>query len=349
MKTFFLVLVLAMICIMPSQSQMSSVVSDVEMSAVDEHKLNGPHIFEREMNSSICVNQTFQSRDDFINYYIFVKNSGETTLTDVTVEDLLPEGALYRKSRYIYSDDDNLTLIDLVSKRDNTTKILRWYLCDLNTGDEKKIMLQVDRGDRNNRADDSKNVVRVWATALNQSEKEQLETAVKKISAISTNCQEPDVSGNNVATYEILVENVGKTRLMDVVLNDTLPANKRYLGSKCFNESGGQVPLLNPTVINNSDGTTKRLSWFLGDFDTGTQKTVKFSVSCDDNSCSIQDNEVEASGWTSIISKVPIRVNSTVVICKENVSEPGPSVDVGEITTTLEVNESAVIPDEIVD
>jgi hypothetical protein len=61
MKTLFLLLVLMAALIVPSQSQMSSIVSDAKMSAVDENKPKGPHIFEREATSPICINQTFDS------------------------------------------------------------------------------------------------------------------------------------------------------------------------------------------------------------------------------------------------------------------------------------------------
>ena len=310
MRMAFWGLAVLAICVLSAQSQMSSTVSDAEMSAISEPgRPKDPHIFEREANSSICVNQTYQSPARNITYYIFIKNTGDMKLTNVTVEDILPDGVVYIKSNYFDPVDKNLTLTDIVRERDDTTKILRWHLWDLQTGQEKKILLSVRPVNDLVQVDAEKNVVTVRAEALGEPEIGLFEDAAMNVLAIHTNYTMA-INGN-VTTYRILVKNDNKTRLKDVVLDDTLPANKCYLESKCFNESGGQVSFSDPTVINNIDGTTKSLSWFLGDFETSAQKTVELNVSCRDCNCLIQGNKVEASGWASIVNKIPIWVNDT--------------------------------------
>jgi uncharacterized repeat protein (TIGR01451 family) len=344
MKTLFLLLVLMAALIVPSQSQMSSIVSDAKMSAVDENKPKGPHIFEREATSPICINQTFDSSTKNIIYYIFVKNTGETKLTDVVVEDTLPEGVVYGRSYYFDPVDKNLTIKDVVSRRDGTTKILRWHLGDLQTGEEKKILVTVDRGDLNDRADDQKNAVSVKAVALNPSEKVAFETAAEEISGISvTDIVIEENAGENL-TCRITVENTDKTRLKDVVLKDTLPADMEYVGSR-YTESVGEEILPEPTIINNLDGTTESVSWFLGDFDSGRRKSIDLIVSCSSGDCSNWEahNQVEASGWTSIVNKIPIKVTSG-----EYQETEDTIVEAEEPVTAPEENDSISMPGEII-
>jgi len=111
--------------------------------------------------------------------------------------------------------------------------------------------------------------------------------------------------------YLISAENKGETRLTGVVLNCTLPERTQYFGSRYAKKSEDSGSLPEPTIISNPDGTTKMLSWFLGDLETGAIKRIELSVSCLDYNCTPNESVVEASGMTSIIHKIPISVNST--------------------------------------
>ncbi len=343
MKALFLVLVLAAALIAPSQSQMSPIVSDAKMGAVDEHNPKGKHIFEDEATSPICINQTFDSSTKSVIYYIFVKNTGQTKLTNVILEDVLPEYVVYGRSYYFDPVDKNLTLTDVVSKRDGTTKILRWHLGDLQTGEEKKILVSVDRYDLNDRADDPKNAVNVKATALSQSEKEGFETAAEEISGISVYDIVIEENVGENLTCKITVENTGKTKLTDVVLKDTLPTDMKYIRSR-YTEPVEEKTLPEPTIVNNLDGTTESVSWFLGDFDSRIRKSIELNVNCSIGDCSNweDENQVEASGWTSIVNKIPIKLTSE----KFQEAEDTPA-DMEETITSPEDNVSSATPAEI--
>jgi len=85
-----------------------------------------------------------------------------------------------------------------------------------------------------------------------------------------------DVTNVTEVTYEILVRNSCDSRQADVVLVDTLPAGMWYVESSYSDPIDGTLP--EPSVMRNPDGTTKSLSWFLGDFETNQEKRVTLVV-----------------------------------------------------------------------
>jgi len=85
-----------------------------------------------------------------------------------------------------------------------------------------------------------------------------------------------DVTDLTEVTYEILVKNSGDTRQTDVVLDDTLPADMWYVESSYSDPANGILP--EPSINRNTDGTTRSLSWFLGDFETNQEKRITLVV-----------------------------------------------------------------------
>lgn len=84
-------------------------------------------------------------------------------------------------------------------------------------------------------------------------------------------------------TYLIQVKNEGEIKLHDVVLIDTLPQRMLYNSSWYGNDSKdllGPDPeiYLDPEVVPNDDGTTNRIRWELGEFDTGQEKVIVLKV-----------------------------------------------------------------------
>lgn len=345
MKTLFLLLVLMAALIVPSQSQNEFEVSDAKMTAYGSKVAL---TFEDETTKAICINQTFSSGRKNVNYVIVIKNTGETKLTNIVLEDDLPTGAFYKGSDCVYLDYYvELTPSEIVRNRDGTTSHLIWELGELQTGEEKSILLSIDRKDG---ANDQDNAVMVTANALNPSEKNSFDQAAKMIAhldvtdrVIKENLDENSTCEN--LTCKITVNNTGKTRLMDVVLKDTLPVNMEYVGS-IYNESAGEETLPKPTIISHPNGTTMILSWFLGDFDSGGRKSIDLTLNCTGDSSFDREawdaaNDAKASSWTLVVSKIPIKITSgesqeneySPVESKEPVASPG---ETESVTTPAE-------------
>jgi uncharacterized repeat protein (TIGR01451 family) len=85
------------------------------------------------------------------------------------------------------------------------------------------------------------------------------------------------VNRTNVAqvTYLLGVKNDGEIKLHDVVLADTLPQRMLYDASWYYNDPKVH---LDPEVVSNDDGTTNRIQWKLGDFETGQEKWIILKV-----------------------------------------------------------------------
>jgi len=329
----FLLLVLMAALIVPSQSQGGYPVSDAKMT-VEYSK--GDLIFEDEATKAICINQTFNTGMKTVQYIIAIKNTGETELTDVILEDVLPADVFYKSSESFDADGTySLTPEEIVRNRDGTTKRIVWKLGELQTGEEKWIWLTVDRKDGGN---DQKNAVMVTAYAFDESVKETFDDALEAVARLSVTGKIIGENEGENLTCRITVTNIGKTRLKDVVLNDTLPANMEYDGSVYSESVGGEIL---PTIINHFDGTTRSLSWFLGDFESMQEKSIDFTVNCDGSSFSNWNeweaaNKAEASGSTSILNKIPIKVTSQEDQEEDNVA---PEVAVPE--AVAEENEFA--------
>ncbi len=409
MKSFLIISILVAICVVPSEAQDGYEVSDAKIMAESGFNRGSDRVFEDEATKAICINQTFESNYNNVNYIIAIKNTGETNLENVMLEDVLPAGSSFNHSDYVYPDFAALIPKEIIRNKDGTTRRIIWELGMLQTGDEKWILVQIDRSDA---TDDHNNAVEVRAVALNGSERGQFEPPTKYISGIfASYCNNPTIieevrlsTINNMDTpykidventfyakdvvlnvtipknamyhafncdlrltatnnpdnttnlslplgdfktgehrlielnvscididngclptkveatgkksiyrYNITVENTGETKLIDVVLDDTLPERMLYLGSKYAIQQEGERPLPSPTIISNpEDGTTEKLSWFLGDLETGAKKVIELNVTCLDESCDLGTNKVEASGWTSIIHKIPILITSDI-------------------------------------
>lgn len=320
----FLLLVLMAALIVPSQSQGGYPVSDAKMVA--EYS-KGDLIFEDETTKTLCVNQTFNTGRKTAQYIIAIKNTGEVELTDVILEDVLPADVFYKSSESFDEDGSySLPPDEIVRNRDSTTKRIVWKLGGLQTGEEKWIWLTVDRKDGSN---DQKNAVVVTARAFNESVKETIDDAVEAIARLSVTDEIIGESEGTNLTCKITVTNIGKTRLTDVVLNDALPADMGYNRS-VYNESVEGEILPKPTIMNHADGTTRRISWFLGDFESRQEKSIDLTVNCDGSSFDDWDeweeaNKADVSGWTSILNKIPIKVTSQEYQEEDNVA-PGVAV-----------------------
>jgi hypothetical protein len=76
---------------------------------------------------------------------------------------------------------------------------------------------------------------------------------------------------------DITIANKGEIGFKRIRLNATLPNDTIYKDSIYSNEQDG---ILNyPTRVENDDATTKMLSWFLGDLQTGQEKKLRLWLS----------------------------------------------------------------------
>jgi hypothetical protein len=102
---------------------------------------------------------------------------------------------------------------------------------------------------------------------------------------------------NGKMNLEILVANDGKILLRDVRLNATLPPNTAFKESRYLDPSKDGI-LKYPTRMENDDGTTKELRWFLGDLQTGQNKTIELVITYDDaNKVDCKETVVQAWGY----------------------------------------------------
>lgn len=269
MRSMILIIILTTMWVIPSQSQGEFIEVSDSLTTSIKYNADAPPVFRDEKTSPICVNQTFISNINNSNYYIFVKNAGETKLTNVTLLDILPTGLIYNNS-FTIDPYGYLAPIEEISNRDGTTKQLRWNLGELQTGQAKEIVLQVWRDKSNDRRNDENNVVEVRAQTRN---------AARCISNISATYWVINITRKEIA-YVIEVENTGETKLTDVIINDTLPKEMQYLESDWFDEIESELPLARPSVISYPNDTW--ISWFLGGLETGAKKKVELNVSCSD-------------------------------------------------------------------
>lgn len=314
MKTLVLSIVLLALCITPSLSQEYYDVHDADMTVTAEYTheyfASKDPVFANEATSSIAVKQMVDSKTNLINYRIFIKNTGETKLTDVALIVTPPTNVTHRGSFYFRNPTQGIVPISaLVSGRDGATELLILNPRDLNTGELTGILVIFDRNIGFDQANDKKNAVEVRATALNPSERVRFDEALKDVAKIDVVSTGSIIVTEDVTTYNIQVKNEGKTRLTGIVLDATLPENVQYKDSR-YSDPQGESILPRPTEIRNPDGTTY-LSWFLGDLETGKSKSIELNVTCTGGGCPDLGNDgVEASGWTSIVNKIPILITS---------------------------------------
>jgi hypothetical protein len=99
-----------------------------------------------------------------------------------------------------------------------------------------------------------------------------------------------------IMSYEIVVANEGQIAIRDVRLNDTLPSNTVYKDSK-YKYPNIDGILNYPTRIENNNGTTKLLSWFLGDLQSRQNKTIILTISYDESlQQDISKNKINVTG-----------------------------------------------------
>lgn len=332
MKTLVLSIVLLALCITPSISQVYYDVSDADMTVTAEYTPEywdrKDPVFANEATSPIAVRQMVDSKTNLINYRIFIKNTGETNLTDIALIVTPPTNVTHRGSFYFRNPTQGKVPISaLVSGRDGTTKLLILNPKDLNTGELTGILVTFARNNGSDLANDKKNSVEVRATALNPSERGLFEEALKDMAIIEVIPTGSIIVTEDVTTYSIQIKNRGKTRLTGIVLGATLPENVQYKDSR-YSDPQGESVLPRPSEIRNPEGTT-HLSWFLGDLETGSSKSIELNVSCGDERCpDVGKDGLEASGWTSIVNKIPILITSVdyqekkKVVAKEIPAEP---------------------------
>jgi len=133
-----------------------------------------------------------------------------------------------------------------------------------------------------------------------------------------------DVAGITRATYEIGVKNVGETERAEVILDDTLPANVSYVESSFVYPEGEILP--EPTIAQNSDGTTKNLSWSLGDFEPEEKKRIELVLSHGSNvEVDYEENvaKIRCEEPKEAIAEVPTIEAGRISITKKVVDEKG--------------------------
>jgi len=128
------------------------------------------------------------------------------------------------------------------------------------------------------------------------------ETDVSLASSIISVLQEiyenPVAVGNiTKVTYNITVSNEGETKLKNVSLNDNLPRGMEFINDAVYSD-GGKPELLSLNRAKQNGDWLVSVTLFLGDFDTGTKKTVLLNASHEGVAKKDEENDYYSDYYT---------------------------------------------------
>ncbi len=174
-------------------------------------------------------------------YTITVRNTGESTLTDVRVTDQIPQGMGYVSSSLVGTQADNQ---------------VSWGLGSLSSGQQRTISLTL-KGE----------TAGTWTNSASVTCDEGVtdtDSATTRVIAPSVEIEKTgpaELTQGTNATYTITVRNTGESTLTDVRVTDQIPQGMSYVGSSLV---GTQAD--------------NQVSWGLGSLSSGQQRTISLTL-----------------------------------------------------------------------
>lgn len=187
-----------------------------------------------------------------LDYTITYSNTGQVTLTGVTVTDALPANTTVKTSSPVASSP--------------SAGVLSWSLGDLAPGQSQTLLVKLDTSGVSV-GDNLKNSVTIQTNEA-QPQSASVETLVRNTPSLSLDkvVDKSTTHPGETVTFTLSYENAGAGTALNAVLTDTLPAELEFVSA-----SDGQVP----------DPVTGVISWNLGDIAGGSasaKKTVTAKV-----------------------------------------------------------------------
>ena len=187
-----------------------------------------------------------------LDYTITYSNTGQATLTGVTVTDTLPANTTVKTSSPVASTP--------------SAGVLSWSLGDLAPGQSETLLVKLDTAGVSV-GDNLKNSVSIQTNEA-QPQSASVETLVRNTPSLSLDkvADKSTTHPGETVTFTLSYENAGAGTALNTVLTDTLPAELDFVSA-----SDGQVP----------DPVTGVISWNLGDLAGGSasaKKTVTAKV-----------------------------------------------------------------------
>jgi uncharacterized repeat protein (TIGR01451 family) len=181
-----------------------------------------------------------------LDYTITYSNTGQATLTGVTVTDTLPANTTVKTSSPVASTP--------------SAGVLSWSLGDLAPGQSGNLLVKLDTAGVSV-GDNLKNSVSIQTNEA-QPQSASVETLVRNAPSLSLDkvADKSTTHPGETVTFTLSYENTGAGTALNAVLTDTLPAELEFVSA-----SDGQVP----------DPVTGVISWSLGDIAGGSASATK--------------------------------------------------------------------------
>ena len=220
-----------------------------------------------------------------IDYFLTVVNTGETTLTEVTVDDTLPSGLVY-----VGGSSSHDIIID-----GNDAQHLTWNLGEMSPDEEIVVTFSVMATIK----DIYDNVATV-TTAQEVGDEDSERTVVLEpgVDITKSDDIDPIFQGNNT-TYTITVTNSGETTLTDVAVTDTLPAGMSFVDSDVNDPDPDSV-------------VGQTITWNLGTMLQGAVREIIFQASGDTTGTHWNNVVVDSSEDATAAAKEDTTVNPKI-------------------------------------
>ena len=181
-----------------------------------------------------------------LDYTITYSNTGQATLTGVTVTDTLPANTTVKTSSPVASTP--------------SAGVLSWSLGDLAPGQSETLLVKLDTAGVSV-GDNLKNSVSIQSNEA-QPQSASVETLVRNAPSLSLDkvADKSTTHPGETVTFTLSYKNTGAGTALNTVLTDTLPTELEFV-----NASDGQVP----------DPVTGVISWNLGDIAGGSASATK--------------------------------------------------------------------------
>lgn len=203
-------------------------------------------------DASVSITKTVSSGQQQIvpgeelDYTITYSNTGQATLTGVTVTDALPANTTALQTTPVASTP--------------SVGVLSWSLKDLAPGQSETLLIKLDTTGVAV-GDNLKNSVTIQTNEA-QPKSASVETLVRDVPSLSLDkvVDKPTTHPGETVTFTLSYENMGAGAALNTVLTDTLPAELDFVSA-----SDGKMP----------DPVTGVISWNLGDIAGGAVQAKK--------------------------------------------------------------------------
>lgn len=189
------------------------------------------------------VTQEVVHAGQIVTYTINVKNNSNEDLSNITVEDSIPNNAVYT---YYNEDSYGDTGEDAILK-DNTIKSKTWSISSLKANATATMEIMLTMGEVNTEQE-IKNIINVTYNGETVSEENRL---MLKPAAIIADLQTNETmynlndvvyKENDIAEYYVTVKNISNSTLNNIRVEQTVPQHLTYQNGGLGEYRGGEVP-----------------------------------------------------------------------------------------------------------